>query len=437
MGDSPHVRFGELLADWPVMRLRAVARQRRDWIKLDDESEYTRVTARVRNQGVELRDRLLGAKIRTKRQQVVRANDLLVAEIDAKVGGFGIVPADLDGAIVSSHYYLFEVDQNGLSLPWLEQWVRAGKLQRQVDAIGSTNYAAVRPADILAFQVAVPPLAEQRAITEILNAVDDTIRKTETYGEQLRAAKHQVMRELLTKGHPDFRTKMAKLKEPWRIGRVAPTVEKIPKHWELVKLTDVARLESGHTPSRKHPEYWGGDTPWLSLGDTSEMKKLQVMTTGESVTQAGLDNSSARLLPTDTVVLSRTAVRGLCSRLGKPMATSQDFVAFVCGDRVLPGYLVQLFRHMKREWRRLEQGTSPTNKTLYFSVFRRLKIALPSPEEQQAIADVGESFDQRLVDETAALVQLREVKRGLAQALLTGRVRVPMNGSSDGAEGGP
>lgn len=437
MADALHVRFGELHADWPVKRLRAVAKQHRDWIKLDDETEYTLVTARVRNQGVELRGRLPGAKIRTKRQQVVHANDLLVAEIDAKVGGFGIVPAHLDGSIVSSHYYLFEIDQNDLSLPWLDQWVRAGKLQRQVDAIGSTNYAAVRPVDILAFQVAVPPLSEQRAVTEILSAVDDTIRRTKAYLDQLRATKHQVMRELLTKGHPDFRTKMARLKEPWRIGRVAPTLEKIPTHWELVTLTKVARLVSGHTPSRKHPEYWGGEIPWLSLPDSRRLHRVRVMDADGRITPLGTANSSARLLPEDTVVIIRTGgKRGMCSRLGKPMATSQDYVGYVAGPRLDARYLEQLFRHNQREWQRLSDG-STTLRTIFMPVFRRLKVLLPPLEEQAAIAEVGESFDQRLVDETAALDRLREVKRGLAQALLTGRIRVPVGGSNSDAEGGP
>src|SRR5262245_46707336 len=98
-------RFGPLDADWPVVRLRAVAKHRSEWVAVADDREYLRVTARTRNQGVELRDRVLGDRIKTKRQQIVRAGDLLVAEIDAKVGGFGLVPHDLDGAVVSSHYF--------------------------------------------------------------------------------------------------------------------------------------------------------------------------------------------------------------------------------------------------------------------------------------------------------------------------------------------
>jgi type I restriction enzyme, S subunit len=425
-------RFGLLEADWPVVRLRAVAKHRSEWVSVSDAREYMRVTARTRNQGVELRDRVSGDKIRTKRQQLVRGGDLLVAEIDAKVGGFGLVPGDLDGAVVSSHYFLFEIDNSKLTRSWLDQFVRAGKLQRQVDAVGSTNYASIRPQDVLTFQIPLPDVAEQLRSAAILDAADEAITRTQRFIDALAVAKHAAMRELLTKGHPKHKTKLVPLPETWPIGRIVSTVDKMPSHWKLVTLTNVANLESGHTPSRQHPEYWNGRIPWLSLGDTTELKKLRVEQTSECVTQAGIDNSSARLLPTDTVVLSRTAVRGLCSRLAMPMSTSQDFVAFVCGPEVLPAYLVQLFRHMQREWRRLEQGSSPTNKTLYFTVFKRLKILLPSPKEQAAIAEVGESFDERIATEVRYLEQLRQTKRGLAQALLSGRVRVGA-GKTNGA----
>jgi restriction endonuclease S subunit len=89
----------------------------------------------------------------------------------------------------------------------------------------------------------------------------------------------------------------------------------------------------------------------------------------------------------------------------------------------MPPFAIRLAHH-EGEWRRLEQGSSPTNKTLYFSVFKGLKILLPPPSEQEVIAEVGESFDERIASEIRYLEQLRIAKRGLAQALLSGRVRV-------------
>lgn len=107
------------------------------------------------------------------------------------------------------------------------------------------------------------------------------------------------------------------------------------------------------------------------------------------------------------------------------MATSQDFVVFVCGERLNPRYLMQLCRHMQREWRRLEQGSSPTNKTLYFSVFKKVRILLPPLDEQRAIGAVGDAFDARIEAEQDYLRALKELKRGLATELLSGRVRIP------------
>jgi type I restriction enzyme S subunit len=86
---------------------------------------------------------------------------------------------------------------------------------------------------------------------------------------------------------------------------------------------------------------------------------------------------------------------------------------------------MHLFRHLQREWKRLEQGSSPTNKTLYFSVFERLKLLLPPLEEQNTIAAVGDAFDSRIEHEHAYLQRLHELQRGLTKALLSGRVRLP------------
>lgn len=365
--------------------------------------------------------------------KVARQGEFAFAPMALYYGAIGRV--DMSGGLISPAYDVFDVDDT-VSKDFFEQLIRSPRMIAVFDALaeGGNRHGKRKNTSFEAFctiRRPFPSRPEQDAIAELLGTVDRLARDTERLLEQLRVAKQALLGDLLLKGHPSHATKFVPLTESWPIGRVASRVERVPAHWKLVTLTKFADLESGHTPSRQHPEYWNGDIPWLSLGDTSELKKLQVEKTSECVTQAGIDNSSARLLPTDTVVLSRTAVRGLCSRLAKPMATSQDFVAFVCGPKVLPAYLMQLFRHMQREWRRLEQGSSPTNKTLYFSVFKGLKILLPPPDEQGAIAEVGEAFDARIAAETRYLEQLRQTKRGLAQALLSGGVRVGASKAND------
>mgnify|MGYP001299657981 CR=1 FL=1 len=195
MSGKKFTRFGPVAAEWPIVRLREVIRERAKWIEIDDNTLYQRVTARVRNQGIEPRDRVLGSYVKTKRQKLCKADDLLVAEIDAKVGGFGLVPTEGDGAIVSGHYFLFEIDRAHVALNWLDHVIRDGRLQRQVDAVGSTNYAAIRPRDVGAFQMPLPPLAEQRAIAEVLGAVEEAIAKTGALIEALAKSRIELTRD--------------------------------------------------------------------------------------------------------------------------------------------------------------------------------------------------------------------------------------------------
>lgn len=423
MVGSPFSRFGQFASDWPLVRLREGLEHRAEWILLDDEKIYRRVTAKVRNQGVLLRDEVPANRIDTKRQQLCRSGQLLVAEIDAKVGGMGFIPDHLEGAIVSSHYFLFDVDSEVFDRAWLDQIVRAGRLQRQVDALGSTNYAAIRPRDVLAFQVPRPPLAEQKAIAGVLTAAERAVASQETLAADIAEAKRNVMRELHTLGVARDPVRLRPLCEKWVMGRVAEGVEAAPEGWRLVPLTRVARLESGHTPSRDRPDWWAGDIPWISLQDTERLQGLEIFDSAETIGADGLSNSSARLLPKGTVVFQRTASVGQCSIMGRPMATSQHFANWVCGPEIEPRYLLQVFRHMTREWERLQAGSVLPD--IYMPTFKRLQILLPPRPEQLRIADVGEAFDRRLEAERAHLAELRATRDALAAELLSGRLRLP------------
>ena len=119
---------------WKSTALGEVMRHRKGSITIDDTTSYKLCRVQLHRRGVVLRQNLNGAAISTKKQQVCKAGDFLVAEMDAKVGGYGFVPAELDGAIVSSHYYLFEVDAEKLHPEYLEVVSQAEILQQQIVA---------------------------------------------------------------------------------------------------------------------------------------------------------------------------------------------------------------------------------------------------------------------------------------------------------------
>jgi type I restriction enzyme S subunit len=154
------------MTGWPLVPLGDVLTQRKEFIQISDSLKYKRCRVQLHAQGIVLRDEVPGIEIKTKAQQVCREDEFLVAEIDAKVGGFGIVPSGLEGAIVSSHYFLFAADPSVLDVRFLDYYIKTAAFRDQVTAQGSTNYAAIRPSHVLAYIMPLPSLEEQRRIVE-------------------------------------------------------------------------------------------------------------------------------------------------------------------------------------------------------------------------------------------------------------------------------
>lgn len=167
-----------------------------------------------------------------------------------------------------------------------------------------------------------------------------------------------------------------------------------PQGWCWTALTDVARMESGHTPSRRHPEYWDGDIPWIGISDATENYGRTLLDTHQHVTAAGIENSSARILPAGTVCLSRTASVGYVVMMGVPMATSQDFVNWVCSDRIDNRFLKYVLIGERDSMLRFASGT--THQTIYFPEAKAFHVCLPPPDEQRAIASVLGALDDKI-----------------------------------------
>ena len=166
----------------------------------------------------------------------------------------------------------------------------------------------------------------------------------------------------------------------------------LPPGWRWCKLTEVARLESGHTPSRREPSYWeDGTVPWLSLKDMKNLSGKYIYQTEDMPTAKGIENSSARILPKGTVAFCRTASVGNAVILGTDMATSQDFANWVCSPAILPEYLYEALRASGAQFDKEKQGS--THKTIYMPVLENFRVLLPSLSEQHRIADILDKAD--------------------------------------------
>lgn len=167
-----------------------------------------------------------------------------------------------------------------------------------------------------------------------------------------------------------------------------------PIGWRWTALSDLARLETGHTPSRRHAEYWDGDIPWVGIKDATENHGRVILDTLQHTNALGIAHSSARILPQNTVCLSRTASVGYVVVMGKPMATSQDFVNWVCSDALNHQFLKYVLLAERLAFLRFASGT--THQTIYFPEVKAFYVCLPALPEQRAIAIALGALDDKI-----------------------------------------
>jgi type I restriction enzyme, S subunit len=190
----------------------------------------------------------------------------------------------------------------------------------------------------------------------------------------------------------------------------------VPTHWNRGNIRRFAQMKSGHTPSRAVPDYWTNtDIPWFTLADVWQLrdgKRTYLGATAATINELGLANSAAELLPTGTVVLSRTASVGFSGIMPRPMATSQDFWNWVCGPELLPEYLNYQFKSMTDELKSLNMGS--THQTIYQKDAATLQVIVPPIEEQRAIAEFLDRETVRidtLIEEQQRLIELLHQRR--------------------------
>lgn len=144
-----------------------------DWIETRPDERYKQITARLWGKGLTLRGEALGSEIAASRQIRARAGQFLLSRIDARHGAYGIVPDELDGALVSNDFPCFDIDAEAV-LPGYFLWY--SRTDAFVDLCrrsseGSTNRVRLKEAAFLEMQIEVPPLAEQQRIVARLDRV--------------------------------------------------------------------------------------------------------------------------------------------------------------------------------------------------------------------------------------------------------------------------
>ena len=296
-----------------------------------------------------------------------------------------------------------------------------------IDTINAETFGAKMPRadwEIVSHQpLPLPPLDTQRRIARFLDEktarIDGLIEKKRTLLDRLAEKRQALITRAVTKGlNPDAPMKPTGI--DW--------LGDIPDHWETGNIRRFAEMRTGHTPSRLHPEYWDNCTiPWYTLADVWQLRDgttWYLNETAEKISEIGLANSAAELLPAGTVVFSRTASVGYSGIMPQEMATSQDFWNWVCGPRVIPEYLLLLFRSMTQKFEESTSGS--THMTIYKGIAAGLEICVAPVDEQKSIASFvferADEIDYATKKIRNSIEQFSEYRSALITAAVTGQI---------------
>ncbi len=313
-----------------------------------------------------------------------------------------------------------------------------------------TTFLEISGSRFAKLPVPLAPLPEQHRIVakieELFNQLDAGVESLKTVKVQLQAYRQSVLKAAIGGNLVPIEAELARAEgrgyehasfllesvstppRPYRyktrsrdviLGHAALAVgnpnTQLPEGWTWAPLLDIARLESGHTPSRRHPEWWEGEIPWMGIPDARDHHGGVIHDTRKHTNEEGLANSAARLLPAGTVCLSRTASVGYVVKMGRPMATSQDFVNWICASVLDPDWL-QCALVADRD-ALLRFGKGSVHKTIYYPEVLSFHLALPPLGEQKRIvAEVDRRLSLAIETENRVEVTVSQGKR-LRQAI--------------------
>lgn len=164
---------------WPHVELGEVLTQDRNFIAEPEPRVYPKLSVKLYGRGAVLDSPTDGSSVKMRKHQLAKAGQVILSEIWAKKGAIGVVPPEGEGALCTSHFFLFDIDSEHLDPNYMKWLLKCNYFEPQLDAEarGSTGYAAIRPKQFLATKIPLPKLAEQQAIVSRLDALADKARQ--------------------------------------------------------------------------------------------------------------------------------------------------------------------------------------------------------------------------------------------------------------------
>ncbi|WP_175630055.1 restriction endonuclease subunit S [Bacteroides acidifaciens] len=183
--------------------------------------------------------------------------------------------------------------------------------------------------------------------------------------------------------------------------------------WETKSINDLADVIGGGTPDTTVKSYWDGEIQWFTPSEIGKNKFVDASL--RTITEDGLNNSSAKLLPPNTILLSSRATIGECSLSLRECATNQGFQSLV-SKKCNIDFLYYLIQTKKKDLIRKSCGS--TFLEISANEVRKIQVSVPSDVEQQKIAELLSLIDKRIATQNKIIDKLQSLITGIAQKIV-------------------
>jgi type I restriction enzyme S subunit len=336
-------------------------------------------------------------------RRIIREGDVLISTVRPYLRGFAIVPPELDSNIASTGFTVLRADDSRTISDFVWAITRTKEfVDFLMDRATGSNYPAVRPKDISDFPIALPPLAEQRRIVDVIESVDNYITALETRAETARTASSALLHELLSKPGPDW---------------VETTLGEIA---ESGFLTDGDWVESkDQDPNGEHR--------LLQLADIGVSRFLDKSDRWMNSEQ--FHRLRCTPLQPDDILIARMPdpiARACLVPSGLPAcATVVDVAILRCSGQWNPNFLVLMFNDSIFRTTAESRMTGTTRKRISRSNLSAISLRVPPSELQQRVLDLADSFDSVIQAAENAASNARIARSALLSDLLTGNHEIP------------
>jgi restriction endonuclease S subunit len=422
---------------YKLVRIGEFLHKSRNQILIENGKKYQRVTIKINNGGVISRDVALGENIGTKQQFIVSEGQFLMSKIDARNGAFGIVPKELEGAIVTNDFPAFEVNQKIINPEFLVLITTTKEFIKfaQSCSSGTTNRQRIDIPSFLNVKIPLPTLEEQRQIVQAYtNRIVEGKRLEDETKRLEKGIKKYLFDELgVVKNNSSIAINglsflAYKEIERWALSHLLKQKLysfKNVKYPILPIKTLLTFFEGGKTPSTSRNDFWGGDIYWTSAKD---MKELYLKSAQDKITKIAVKEGGLKVYPKGTLL---GVFRSGILRHSFPVALTevdtainQDLKAMGINEEIiLKDYFLNYLNVFQKMILERSQKEGVTVESINTDEFLEIPVIIPPIETQRIIS----AQIQSIRNEVANKKNQAETNRQLAITEFESKIFMPCN----------